>query len=647
LILAKLNKFYHIIIPIIVFAVYLITLAPSVIQIDSGELTAVQSSAGIAHPTGYPLFTMTGYLFSRIPLPFPIVYKLNILAAAWCAAAIFMFILTAKLILDNINSFGKSAGAEKQKKNIKNKNRKEKETVQAPEIQIPEIKKTAAVSAGALILAFSKTFWFQSTSVEVYSMQVFLFCLQLYFLIKAFIKKEDDLVSWIIFALSLAAGFANHMTTLLILPGTAYLFFIKHGFNKNSFIKIGKMLAVFFPVLILAYSYLPIRAGQNPAINWGNPVNFENIMHHISGKQYQVWLFSSSAAAKKQLSYFLSNIFSEFNISLFICLFGVLSALMLSKRLFMFLLIVFASTVLYSINYDIADIDSYFLLAYIALSLFAVAGVVKIFEVFKLKKYVYAFPAGLTIGFILLQFYFNIEEVNQSGIYTFEDYTKSLISSTPKNSVILSYQWDYFVSSSYYFQNIEGFRKDAVIIDKELLRRSWYYNQLKRNHPEIYNGIKEEAETFVNAVKPFERDEPYNAAILEGSYQSVMTNIVKSNIGSRSVYIGPELFEAEMQQGNFRLPEGYSIVPDLFLFKVVKGKEYVPAANPDFTIRLPKKRDHYINTIENFIGGMLVRRALYEMQFDNIERAKVYINKIKTDLPDYVMPLGLTDAIRR
>jgi len=645
--LAKLNKFYHIIIPVIVFIIYLITLAPSVVQIDSGELTTVQALPGIAHPTGYPLFTLTGFLFSHIPLPLSAVYKLNILAAIWCAAAVFMFMLTARLMLDNINSFRKITDTDKAKKTAKNKNRKEKEAVSINNIEIPEIKKIAAVSAGALILSFSKTFWFQSTSVEVYSMQVFLFCLQLYFLIKAYLKKEDDLASWIFFALVLAAGFSNHMTTLLILPGTAYLFFIKHGFNKKAFIKIGKMLAVFFPVLILAYSYLPIRAGQNPAINWGNPINFENIMRHISGKQYQVWLFSSSAAAKKQLSYFLSNIFSEFNISLFICLFGIISSFILGKRLFAFLLILFASTVLYSINYDIADIDSYFLLAYIALSFFAVAGVVKIFEVFKLRKHVYAVSSGITIVFILLQFYFNVEDVNQSGIFTFEDYTKSLINSTPKNSVILSYQWDYFVSPSYYFQNIEGFRKDAVIIDKELLRRSWYYNQIKRNHPKIYNEIKAEAETFVNAVQPFENDEPYNAAVLEGSYQTVMTSLVKSNIDSRNVYIGPEIFETEMQQGGFRLPEGYTIVPDLFLFKVVKGKGYVPAANPNFTIRLPRKRNHYINTIENFIGSMLVRRALYEMQFDKLDRAKVYINKIKTDLPDYVMPLGLADAIRR
>ena len=38
--------------------IYWTTMAPSVVQIDSGELAAVQCTTGIAHPTGYPLFTL-------------------------------------------------------------------------------------------------------------------------------------------------------------------------------------------------------------------------------------------------------------------------------------------------------------------------------------------------------------------------------------------------------------------------------------------------------------------------------------------------------------------------------------------------------------------------------------------------------------
>jgi hypothetical protein len=48
------------VVSVFAFLVYLKTLAPSVTFIDSGELAAVACTLGIAHPTGYPLFTLLG-----------------------------------------------------------------------------------------------------------------------------------------------------------------------------------------------------------------------------------------------------------------------------------------------------------------------------------------------------------------------------------------------------------------------------------------------------------------------------------------------------------------------------------------------------------------------------------------------------------
>ena len=46
----------------IAFGVYLMTMCRSVSFIDAGELAAVACVMGIAHPTGYPLFTLTAHL---------------------------------------------------------------------------------------------------------------------------------------------------------------------------------------------------------------------------------------------------------------------------------------------------------------------------------------------------------------------------------------------------------------------------------------------------------------------------------------------------------------------------------------------------------------------------------------------------------
>ncbi|HEX2984056.1 MAG TPA: DUF2723 domain-containing protein, partial [Ignavibacteriales bacterium] len=232
---------------IAVFAVYMFTLAPSVTQIDAGELAAAQATLGIAHPTGYPLFTIIGYLFSKLPLPLRIITQLNILAALWCALGAVIFALTIKLILDNLQAFAGKKNKSEEKKSKKSKS-KQKDILPAQTAYAPDGKVKIAVSllSGAL-LAFSETYWLQSASVEVYSLHIFLILMALYCLLNAWLKEEFSVKSWLIFAGVLALSFSNHMTTLLILPAAAYLYFIKYGFNKNSFKNIGLMLAVFIP----------------------------------------------------------------------------------------------------------------------------------------------------------------------------------------------------------------------------------------------------------------------------------------------------------------------------------------------------------------------------------------------------------------
>ena len=647
-----LRKYYAVLTGLFVFVIYLTTLAPSVVEIDSGELATVQATLGIAHPTGYPLFTMLGHLFFLLPLPFSKIYQMNLLTAIWCSLAIMVFVYTAKLVLDNIIDFVPA----KVKQQIQNQTKQKKKAARVKEnkgkLEIPEVKRYLGAVFGGLILAFDKTFWIQGTSVEVYSLQLFLFSLIIHFLIKAFLNKDDSKENrffnpWMVFALFLALGFTNHMTTLYIIPGTAYLYFAKYGYNKSSVRRIALMLMVFIPVLVLVYSYLPLRAMQNPILDWGNPDNYARLLRHVEGDQYHVWLFSSTAAAAKQLSYFISNLPSEFLASLFICFVGLIYAFKTAKKFFIFVIITFLFTLLYSINYDIHDIDSYFLLAYVSLAFLAVFGSVQILSLLKHSRHPYATPVALISVFILVQVYFNFNEDNQSDVFTFEDYTKAVLNYCSKNSILLSYEWDYLVSPSLYYQYVEKYRPDVTVVDKELLRRSWYYHQLENDHPHLLNGIMPDVNGFLTAVAPFESGGNYDPNTLEYFYRRIMTGLVAANITKRNFYIAPELFENEMQKGEFALPLGYTLVPDVLMFKVVKGNQYIPAGDPNFTIRFPKVQTHYTEFIEQAVGAMLARRALYEMQFDRIDRAKLYIKKIKKDFPDYILPNGLAEVLEK
>ena len=117
-----LRKHFALVTAVFVFIIYLVTLAPSVVEIDSGELATVQATLGIAHPTGYPLFTMIGHFFSLLPLPFSKIYQLNMLAAIWCALAVWMFVFTSKFLLEFINISNlklSSSKTTKKKKQIK------------------------------------------------------------------------------------------------------------------------------------------------------------------------------------------------------------------------------------------------------------------------------------------------------------------------------------------------------------------------------------------------------------------------------------------------------------------------------------------------------------------------------------------------
>jgi Protein O-mannosyl-transferase TMEM260-like len=620
-----------------VFAVYLITLAPSVVQIDSGELAAVQSTLGIAHPTGYPLFTLLGFLFSKLPLPFTKIFKANLLAAIFCSLGVVFLVRSSYLM------FGHPQVKPQPKPAAKKSRDKKPLRPEAPWALDETARIISSVFSG-LLAAFSLTFWRQSSSVEVYSLHILLISLIIYALFRAYFsaaaeKTKSPLKPWLVFSLCLALGFTNHMTTLLLIPGAALLFFSKEKFGEPSFRKISYSLPVFFGVLLVFYSYLPLRASHRPAINWGNPVNWENFWRHLTGRQYRVWLFSSSQSAREHLAYFIKNLPVEFAyIGLAAIVVGLFYSRKRWKRLSWFLILNLLLTVFYAINYDISDIDSYFILAYISLAFFSAFGFAWLFEL--LKPRLRAAPLSIPILAlpVLLQLVINLPKADERKLYVYEDYTRAVMGSVAPESVIFSYQWDYFISASLYFQQVEGFRKDVAVIDKELLRRSWYFDQIQTNHPDVLAGIHKEIGQFQDALRPFERGRDYNSALLETGYQDIMTKLIATNSGRHDYYIGPELVENELRRGEFKLPEGYQAVPQLFLYKVTRGDAYVPCPDPEFSIRFPERLDEYTSFIRQIVARVLTDRTLYEIKFNQLDRARGLAEKLAKDFPEQPVP---------
>ncbi len=561
---------------LIIFPVYLFTLAPTVGFIDSGELATVACTLGIAHPTGYPLFTLVGRIFSILPIAAKEIVRLNVMSALFTSiAAIVFFFLAMELLGRKVERFLK------------------------------------IISAGfaTLFLAFSKTFWDQAVSVEVYSLHLLLICLTTLFFIKAI--NEDESSFWYLFAYTLGLAFTNHLTTILLAPAFLFLFFMEYKFAKAAVDRILKLTLPFF-LGLSAYLYLPIRSASSPLLNWGNPQTFEKFWWHFTGKQFRVWMFSSTDAAKKQFDYFLQSTLKEFYyIPLLFFLAGALIVLFSDRKKFFFIALLLVSCVAYSINYDIHDIDSYFLLAFISLMLFATFGILKLIESITWKF------GGIILACILsLQVTKNWAEVDQSKNYIVEDYTKNILNNLPLNSTILSYQWDYFVSASYYFQYVEKFRPDVIVLDKELFRRSWYFNQMNTMHPVITSRSRTEIDLFLGELYKFEHDLPYEFNSIESRYVNMLESIFSKSGTDTLCFVTSEI-EANYTNGFYRVPFGFAQL-------LTKDTSYVEVPHLQFIFRSNNVDNPYSIQLKKLGSSILLQRSMYEKFHGNMSASSKY-----------------------
>ena len=78
---------------------YIRTLAPGVLVGDMGEFQFTGAILGIPHPTGYPLYTLLGKLWSMVPLR-DVAYRINFSSAVYMAGAVGLTAFLAWRLLD-------------------------------------------------------------------------------------------------------------------------------------------------------------------------------------------------------------------------------------------------------------------------------------------------------------------------------------------------------------------------------------------------------------------------------------------------------------------------------------------------------------------------------------------------------------------
>lgn len=599
--------------------VYCLTLAPGLVFIDSGELAAVCATLGIAHPTGYPLYTLIGWLLTRLPgRP---VLLLNLFSAV-CAALSVAMVYAGIAALHARDKIGSASDTS------------------------PALRRCICAAA-ALLWAWCGVVWSTATATEVYALHALFTTCHVFIIIKLMLCTSDDNGSVrLLYALALllGLGLAHHLGTVLILPGVVAALAARRDLARTA-LRHNLKLGALFLTGLTPYLYLPLRARQFPALNWGNPQTWENFIRHVTGSQYRVWMFASMETFLRQTGRFFSLAAASFGYApLLLVPFGILWLYRRNRAMLGFTLIVFIADLFYAANYDISDIDPYFLPALLMCCLWMGAGLIRCAALLRSapRSLCRILPWALCLAPVL-PFAINYQRADQSKNRLVEQYTGEILRSVAADAIVLSYQWDYFCSPLYYLQLVENQRPDVTMIEVQLLRRSWYLTQLEKNHPDIMRGSELELATYRRELHAFENGLPYDPAVIQSRYIGLINALIARALPRRPVYVTCEI-EPEIGAGLQRVPEG-------LVFRLYPaGTGYVPFDSP--TTAVPDERafrgdDRYHAALKSFYAIMLASRGLYELYHRGSDRAFLLIQKASALCPDHAAVRRATDALEQ
>lgn len=217
-------------------SLYIHTLAPDVLPADSGEFQLVAAVLGVAHPPGYPLHTILGWLMTQLPIG-TLPWRVNLLSALMAAG-------TVALVSATVRHF---------------------------------TGRKAAGVAAALALATSTTFWAQATISNVRTPAAFFIALSAYALARHARTKSSTARYLILFAASLTLGLTHHLSLVFVgILLTVYLFLIDPSLIREPRRWRWPILVALLCLLPLAY--LPLRAGA--PLGPENLNTVEGFLHH-------------------------------------------------------------------------------------------------------------------------------------------------------------------------------------------------------------------------------------------------------------------------------------------------------------------------------------------------------------------------------
>lgn len=240
---------------------YAATLAPTIYNLDSAELTTAAYTGGLLRATGYPLYLLIGRAWSRLPVG-DVGYRMNLLSAV-CAA------LTLA-VLDRV---------------------------------LQRLRVGPWARFGALgLLATSHFFWALSLVAEVYTLHTLMLALILLALLRWQERPTPQRLALATLLTGLAFG--NHGATVLVAPGA--LWFVLRVAGRRALSPRSLALAAGGLLAGLAvYLYLPYLYLQDPVFNYVGEFDRRGVFHAIDLTRAEglLWLVSGRKFSGAMFAY--------------------------------------------------------------------------------------------------------------------------------------------------------------------------------------------------------------------------------------------------------------------------------------------------------------------------------------------------------
>ena len=432
------------------FLTYVLTLYPTVSGGDSGELIAAACNLGVAHPPGYPLFTLLTKFFTWIPFG-SIAWRANLLSAVCDAVA-------ASLLSASVFRISKNPWA--------------------------------GVFTGGLF-AFSPLVWSYAVQAEVFPLNNLLVAALIYIFIRYTESRETKFV--MLGALVTGLGLSNHHTFVLYAGPIALMTLVlgkKELLNSRSFIRLlGLFLAGLLP-----YLYLVLAPHGNPLVSWGDSSTFSGFLTHVLRKEYgttQLAARNTSADFWGGVTLYAKHIFQTTLflgpvLAIFGCWAfqkkalwrGTCRLLLVSWLAY---LIVFHALANFPLDdpFYLGIFMRFWQQADILIFLFAGLGVAAF-----AKNRAPLICSGLVVVLVALQFGINFEKSDQHRNRGFKNMAEEFLKPLPPQTLFLS-EGDLETNTIRYIQSCENYRSDVIVMDRTLMGYAWGTKIFQSHFPKV------------------------------------------------------------------------------------------------------------------------------------------------------------------